>query len=114
MTRTLGSGQALCAFRALGEPEGFKLEGMNPERREAQVGDVLSVVMPGLPEAGSTRVEVWGSGRLRPDGTSVELTEPGVVQVEVWVAAPGRFFGTEWRPWIVPGPVRVLPRGPGI
>ncbi len=114
VTRTLGSGAALCAFRALGEPEGFKLEGLNPERREARVGEVLSVVLPGLPAAGSTRVEVWGSGRLRPDGTSIELTAPGVVQVEVWVAAPGRFFGTEWRPWLVPSPVRVLPRGPGI
>ncbi|WP_426757205.1 PHP domain-containing protein [Myxococcus sp. Y35] len=115
VSQSLGSGQALCAFRALGEPAGFELEGIvDPERREARVGDVLSVHVPGLPEPGSTRVQVWGSGRLGADGTSVELTEPGVVQVEVWVRAPGRFFGTEWRPWIVPSPVRVLPRGPGI
>ncbi|WP_205520360.1 PHP domain-containing protein [Pyxidicoccus caerfyrddinensis] len=114
VTRALGSGRALCAFRALGEPAGFALEGMDPERREARVGDVLQVRVPGSPEEGTVRVEVWGDGRLRPDGRSVELTGEGVVQVEVWARAPGRFFGTEWRPWIVPSPVRVLPRGPGI
>ncbi|WP_095959681.1 PHP domain-containing protein [Corallococcus macrosporus] len=114
VSRALGSGQALCAFRALGEPGGFVLEGMDAVRREAREGDRLTVRLPGLPEADSARVRVWGSGRLGADGRSVELTEPGVVQVEVWVRAPGRFFGTEWRPWLVPGPVRVLPRGPGI
>ena len=103
----------MCAFRALGEPEGFVLEGLNAERREAHVGDVLTVRLP--PEAGEqVRVEVRGAGRLRPDGRSVELVEEGAVQVEAWVRAPGRFFGSEWRPWIVPSPVRVLPRGSGI
>ncbi len=114
VTRALASGQALCAFRALGEPEGFALAGTAPEGREARVGDVLTVQLPGLPDSGAVRVEVRGAGRLREDGMSVELTEPGAVQVEVWVRAPGRFFGTEWRPWIVPSPLRVLPRGPGI
>ncbi|QSQ24972.1 PHP domain-containing protein [Pyxidicoccus parkwayensis] len=140
VTKALGSGRALCAFRALGEPEGFALsvvapadeamagvapdhrdtsadavpDGTVPERREAKVGDVLEVRLPGNPEEGSVRVQVWGDGKLRPDGRSVELTGPGVVQVEVWARAPGRFFGTEWRPWIVPSPVRVVPRGPGI
>lgn len=114
VTRALGSGRAVCAFRALGEPAGFALEGLDPERREARVGDVLEVRLPGSPEEGTVRVEVWGDGQLRPDGRFVELTGEGVVQVEVWARAPGRFFGTEWRPWIVPSPVRVLPRGPGI
>ncbi|WP_223757401.1 PHP domain-containing protein [Myxococcus sp. RHSTA-1-4] len=114
VARALGSGRAVCAFRALGEPAGFALEGVEPERREARVGDVLRVHVPGSPEEGSVRVEVWGDGRLLPDGRSVELTGAGVVQVEVWARGPGRFLGTEWRPWIVPGPVRVLPRGPGI
>jgi hypothetical protein len=114
VSRALGSGHAVCAFRGLGEPAGFALEGLDPERREARVGDVLEVRLPGSPEEGTVRVEVWGDGRLRPDGKSVELTGAGVVRVEVWARGPGRFLGTEWRPWIVPSPVRVLPRGPGI
>ncbi|WP_224370894.1 PHP domain-containing protein [Hyalangium versicolor] len=111
--RALASGQALCAFRALGEPTGFALEGPLTEKREARVGDVLTVRLPPHPE-GAVRVEVWGAGRLRPDGDSVDLTEEGAVQIEVWVQAPGRLFGSEWRPWIVPSPVRVVPRGSGI
>ncbi|MFP2930223.1 PHP domain-containing protein [Pyxidicoccus sp. 3LG] len=114
VSKALRSGRAVCAFRALGEPAGFALEGVDPERREARVGDVLRVVLPGKPEEDSVRVEVWGEGRLQPDGRSVELTGEGVVRVEVWVRGAGRFFGAEWRPWIVPSPVRVLPRGPGI
>lgn len=114
VSRALGSGRAVCAFRALGEPAGFALDGLDLERREARVGDVLEVRLPGNPEEEVVRVEVWGDGRLRPDGRSVELTAEGVVQVEVWARGPGRFFGTEWRPWIVPSPVRVVPRGPGI
>ncbi len=111
--RALAGGQALCAFRALGDPTGFALEGPLTEQREARVGDVLTVRLPPHPP-GSVRVEVWGAGRLRPDGTSIELVEEGAVQLEVWVLAPGRLFGSEWRPWIVPSPVRVLPRGSGI
>lgn len=114
VSRALGGGQSLCAFRALGEPGGFALEGLDAVRREAHVGETLTVRLPGLSDAESVQVRVWGSARLGADGRSVELTEPGVAQVEVWVRAPGRFFGTEWRPWLVPGPVRVLPPGPGI
>ncbi|MFY0575303.1 PHP domain-containing protein [Cystobacter fuscus] len=112
VVKGLASGRALCAFRALGEPEGFVLEGVDAERREAHVGDVLTVRLPpGARE--HVRVEVRGSGRLRPDGVSVELVEEGAVQVEAWVDAPGRFFGSQWRPWIVPSPVRVLARSVG-
>jgi hypothetical protein len=103
----------VCTFRALGEPAGFALEGLDPERREARVGDVLTVRLPPHPVE-AVRVEVWGPGKLRPDGVSVELTGEGAVQVEAWVRGPGRFFGSEWKPWIVPSPVRVLPRGAGI
>jgi hypothetical protein len=107
VVKGLASGRALCAFRALGEPEGFALEGLDAERREARVGEVLTVRLP--PNAGDeVRIEVRGSGRLRPDGRTVELVEEGAVQVEAWVRGPGGFFGTEWRPWIVPSPVRVL------
>ncbi|SEU23796.1 hypothetical protein SAMN05443572_106593 [Myxococcus fulvus] len=114
VTRALRGGSALCSFRALGEPEGFALEGVDPEQREARVGDVLKVRLPGLPDVDTVRVQVWGEGRLGEDGTSVELTGEGLVRVEVWAKGPGRFFGSEWRPWIVPNPVRVLPRTPGI
>jgi len=111
--RALSGGQALCVFRALGEPEGFALEGPLTDQREARVGDVLTVRLPQHPP-GSVRVEVWGAGRLRPDGLSVDLVEEGAVQIEVWVQAPGRLFGSEWKPWIVPSPVRVMPQGSGI
>ncbi|MCP3101394.1 CehA/McbA family metallohydrolase [Myxococcus sp. K15C18031901] len=114
VTKALAGGNGLCGFRALGEPAGFALEGLRPGLREARVGDVLSVRLPGSPEPETVRLEVWGAGRLRPDGLSVELTGEGVARVEVWAKGPGRFLGSEWRPWIVPGPVRVLPRGPGI
>ncbi|HEX8820866.1 MAG TPA: CehA/McbA family metallohydrolase [Archangium sp.] len=109
VVKGLAGGGALCAFRALGEPVGFALEGVDAQRREAHVGDVLTVRLPS--EVGDeVRIEVRGAGRLRPDGRSVQLVEEGAVQVEVWVRGPGGFFGTEWRPWIVPSPVRVLPR----
>lgn len=108
VVKGLASGGALCAFRALGEPEGFSLEGLQAERREAHVGDVLTVRLP--PDAGErVRVEVRGAGRLRADGRSVELVKEGAVQVEAWVEAPGSFFGKKWRPWIAPSPVRILP-----
>lgn len=112
VVKGLTEGGALCVFQALGEPEGFALEGVTAEPREAHVGDVLTVRLPPH-EEGQVRLEVWGAGHLRPDGVSVELVEEGAVQVEAWVRAPGRFFGTQWRPWIVPSPVRVLPRGAG-
>jgi hypothetical protein len=113
VVRGLESGGALCGFRALGEPAGFALEGVSAERREARVGDVLTVRLPpGVKD--EVRLEVWGPAKARPDGASVELTGEGEVQVEVWLRAPGRFFGSEWKPWIVPSPVRVLPRGSGI
>jgi hypothetical protein len=113
VVRALSGGQAVCAFRALGEPTGFALEGPLTERREARIGDVLTVRLPPHPPE-KVRVEVWGAGRLRPDGSSIELVEEGAAQIEVWVLGPGRFFGSEWKPWIVPSPVRVLPQGSGI
>ncbi|RKH44392.1 PHP domain-containing protein [Corallococcus sicarius] len=113
VTQALASTQALCVFRALGAPNGFALEGYDAKTREAPVGAVLTVRLPEhVP--GTLEVRVWGEGRLSPDGQHVELTGPGAVQVEVWAHAPGRFFGHEWRPWLVPSPVRVVPRAPGI
>lgn len=113
VVRGLESGRSICGFRALGEPKDFGLEGPSAERREMRVGEVLKVRVP--PHAkGKARLEVWGPGKLLEDGESVELTGEGAVQVEVWLRAPGRFFGSEWKPWIVPSPVRVLPRDAGI
>jgi hypothetical protein len=105
----LSRGEALCAFRALGEPEGFALEGLEAGAREAHVGEVLTVRLPPH-EGAEVRVQVWGAGRLRPDGVTVELVEAGAVQVEAWMRAPGDLLGTRWRPWIVPSPLRVLPQ----
>ncbi|WP_328701117.1 PHP domain-containing protein [Corallococcus silvisoli] len=113
VTQALASGRALCVFRALGAPEGFALEGYDESTREAPVGTVLTVRLPEH-APGTLEVRVWGDGRLRPDGAHIELTGPGAVQVEVWALAPGRFFGHEWRPWLVPSPVRVVPGPPGI
>ena len=42
VVKGLASGRALCAFRALGEPEGFVLEGVDAERREILERDLLS------------------------------------------------------------------------
>ncbi|MCY1031552.1 CehA/McbA family metallohydrolase [Corallococcus sp. BB11-1] len=113
VTQALASPQSLCVFRALGAPDGFALEGYDARTREAPVGTTLTVRLPDhVPE--TLEVRVWGEGRLGPDGRSIELTGPGVVQVEIWARAPGRFFGHEWRPWLVPSPVRVVPRAPGI
>ncbi|MFL5355673.1 PHP domain-containing protein [Archangium sp.] len=112
VVKGLASGRAVCAFRALGEPEGFALEGLDAERREAHVGDVLTVRLP--PGAGEqVRIEVRGVGQLGEDGRSVKLVEEGAVQIEAWARGPGSFFGTQWRPWIAPSPIRVLPRRAG-
>ena len=105
----LTGGEALCAFRALGEPEGFALEGLVPGAREARVGKVLTVRLPPH-EGAEVEVRVWGGGRLRPDGVTVELVEAGAVQVEAWLRAPGGLLGSRWRPWVVPSPVRVVSR----
>ncbi|MBF5046319.1 PHP domain-containing protein [Aggregicoccus sp. 17bor-14] len=116
VVQALGSGRALCAFRALGEPPDFALEGLaasGPGARRAHAGDVLRVRLPPLPPE-QVRVRVWGQGRLLADGRSVQLSGPGAVQVEVWVLGPGRLWGREWRPWLVPSPVQVLPRAAGI
>ncbi|MBN1210208.1 MAG: PHP domain-containing protein [Myxococcaceae bacterium] len=113
VVRALTGGQAICAFRGLGEPAGFALEGPITSQRVARVGDVLTLRLPPHPP-GSVKVEVLGAGRLRPDGVSVELVKEGSVQIEAWVVAPGRFFGTELKPWIVPSPVRVVPRDVGF
>ncbi len=99
-------GDAYCVFHGLAEGSGFSLKGLSG--REARVGQTLEVVLPAVSPR-DVRVEVRGPARVLPGGRSVQLDAPGAVQVEVWALAPGRLFVEEWKPWIVPSPVRVLP-----
>jgi hypothetical protein len=104
----LSRGAAYCGFDALASAQGFRLEGLRADARVARVGDRLRLLLP--PSApGEASVRVWGPARLEPDGRTVSLEGPGPVQIEVWLPAPGRFFGTEWKPWIVPSPILVRP-----
>lgn len=103
---SLRSGAALCVFHGLGSGAGFELQGLGPERT-AKVGEVLRVAHPALGRE-DVEVRVSGPGAIEPDGRSVRTTSPGLVLIELWMRAPGRIFGDEWRPWIVPSPVRVL------
>ncbi|MGQ0507951.1 MAG: PHP domain-containing protein [Myxococcaceae bacterium] len=104
---SIAAGTTYCVFHGLAEGSGFRLRGISA-RRSAYVGDIVEVVDPAQPPLVS-RIEVRGSAKLLPDGRSVQLQAPGAVQIELWVLAPGRFFGTEWKPWIVPSPIQVLP-----
>lgn len=106
VTGALRSGEALCVFQGLGSASDFAIEALAPGRI-AWVGDTLEVRFP-LLEREDVRLEVTGAG-ARVGRDRVRLTSEGVVQIEVWARAPG-LFGDAWRPWIVPSPVRVLPR----
>jgi hypothetical protein len=102
----IGHGYAYCVFRALGDGTGFGIEGLEGSERKAKVGGKLKVVLPAGTPA-EARVQVTGPGKLQPDGRSVVLEKAGAVQLEVWRRTPGRFFESEWKPWIVPSPVLV-------
>lgn len=103
----IGSGDSLCVFQALGRPEGFAIEGGNGAR-EVAVGTTLSLTLP-EPAQARAEVRVFGPGRLSEDGRTVIATGPGLLQLEVWTPAPGRLFGTQMKPWLVPSPFRVVP-----
>jgi hypothetical protein len=104
----IARGRAYCVFDPLGAAGGFAIEGLRGESRRAAVGDRLTVRFP--PAAPTeARVQVWGGARLEPDGRTVLLQRPGPIQIEVWIAAPGKLFGTVWKPWIVPSPILVVP-----
>jgi hypothetical protein len=106
--KSLRSGAATCVFRGLGDTGGLRVEGLSSERTAA-VGSELTVAHPAL---GNPLVElrVSGAGELLEDGRTVRLTGEGAVQLELWMLAPGRLLGEEWRPWVVPSPIRVVPR----
>lgn len=97
------AGAALCVFDALGDPEGFEIQGLAAQTREAKVGQELRVKLPPTGKA-QARVKVSGAARLEPDG-SVRLVEAGPVFLEVDLLSPGCAWGEEWRPWIVPSPL---------
>ena len=104
----LTRGEAYCVFRALGDGSGFAIEGLESGARRARVGSKLKVVLPeGTPA--EVRLRVTGPGKVEPDGRTVHLEGEGAIQVEVWRRAPGRFFESEWKPWIVPSPIVVRP-----
>lgn len=104
----LSSGKALCVFDALGDAEGFALEGL--VGRTARMGATVSVKLPPTGKA-QARVLVHGAGRLEDDGKTVRLTRAGAAQVEVQLLAPDCAVGQQWRPWIVTSPFKVLPAG---
>lgn len=102
----VASGRSLCVFQALGPPAGFAVQGV-PASRQVPVGAQLTFTLPGnAPEGAALRL--FGPGRLSGDGREVLTTGEGLLQVEVWAPAPGRFFGSTMKPWLVPGPVRVV------
>lgn len=107
----LAAAEFYCAFDALGAASGFAIvsaEGRPPRR--ARQGDRLSVHLSPHPPA-PLEVRVWGGARVESDGRTVVLEQPGPVQVEVWIAAPGRLFGTAWKPWIAASPILVSSSG---
>lgn len=104
----LSKGTAHCVFRGLGDASGLGIEGLSAERT-APRGAELKLTHPALQHE-KVQVRVFGAGELLPDGRTVKVTGEGALQIELWVLAPGRLLGEEWRPWIVPSPIRVLPR----
>ena len=99
-------GRAHCTFRALGESTGFSVEPDLVGRR-AKVGETLKVNINAEVPVSAVMVECHGECEVQKDGRRVLLKKKGPVHLEVYRRAPGRFFGAEWKPWIVPSPVLV-------
>ena len=99
-------GDAYCAFDALAGTDGFAIEGLPAKSRRAAMGDRITVRIPSSAPARS-RVQLWGGARLEADGRTVVFEQAGPVQIEVWLAAPGKLFGSTWKPWIIPSPIFV-------
>jgi hypothetical protein len=95
-------GDAYCAFQALGGADGFAIEG----EQTVHVGDTLKIKLPN-PSPKNVRVELRGNGELI-DATSVKATAPGALEIQIWVEAPGRLVGHDWKPWIVASPIKVV------
>jgi hypothetical protein len=99
-------GRAFCTFRSHGDGAGFSLEPESPNRR-FRAGEVLKVTLPGDAPPSAVRLECHGPCEVQKDGKRILLQGKGPVHLELWRRAPGRFFGAEWKPWIVPSPVLV-------
>lgn len=102
---SLASGRSHCVFRAIGESDGFEIEGLDPAR-SAAVGTRLRISLPAWapPDA---QIRIHGPARLMPDGRSILLDAAGALQLEVWVRVPHLFWTNSWRPWLVPSPIWV-------
>jgi hypothetical protein len=99
----LANGRGWCAFHAIADGDGFRIEGLS-EEGSAWVGDVLRVALPqSIPP--EIRVRAWGPATVLEDGRSVRVDGPGAVQVEVWARVPGMYFEDGWKPWLVPSPI---------
>lgn len=102
----LRSGQGYCGFDAIAPAAGFRIGN---GAREVVVGDRALLTLPAvLPP---TQVRISGPATLEPDGHTVRFTGEGAVELEIWARAPGLFGGSVWRPWIIPGPLRVRAAG---
>jgi hypothetical protein len=99
-------GQAFCTFRALGEGAGFSIEPELPGRR-ARVGETLKVNLPAETPSSAVMVVCRGGCEVQKDGRRIMLKGKGPAHLEVMRRAPGKLFGAEWKPWIVPSPVLV-------
>ena len=53
------------------------------------------------------RLEIRGNARVGPDGWTIVAGAPGAFQAEVWARLPQACVGSQWKPWLVPSPVRV-------
>lgn len=107
----LSQGRALCAFHGIAPADGFAIEGLQPQAREAFVDDVLELRLP-EPAPEELRVQVEGPARVLEDGRSVRIEGEGAVQIEVWARMSGFQFQDGWKPWLVPSPVRTRVRPP--
>jgi hypothetical protein len=104
--RGLAEGQAYCVFRSFGDGAGFQVAPWTPARR-VKIGTTLEVTLPPGTTPADTQVRCHGGCEVQADGRSVLLRTKGPVHLEVWRLAPGRIFGAEWRPWLIPSPVLV-------
>src|SRR5262249_27919416 len=106
VVEVLCQGRFYCAFDALGDADGFAITGPLGAARQGRLGDRLLVQLPAsLPAA--VQIRLWGGAQLEADGRTITLQKPGPFQVEAWIAAPGRLFGSSWKPWIVASPIYI-------
>jgi hypothetical protein len=104
-------GRAWCGFRAIASAAGFSIAGVSDLPRQASVGQTLTLHLPSSTPK-EIEVRIHGPAALLEDGRRVRLDGPGAVHLEVWARVPGMFFQDGWKPWIVPSPIRVVPRPP--